>query len=272
MSVIESSAYSPAQKFYLVKVIVNVFRYSAILLSWSWKDLQSLDNLWTRAFKRAMGLSKSTSNIVFRLPYDRGGLQLPHPAPILGRMALRYLEKETNRKSRVEDDIQGSLINKLTAWVTNWGCQTISQVQREIRCRISENAEIRGPERIAIWIAEKLKTTISWELIENKMIPGSISILHEVEDRMSSEEISGTSWMRFQKAWRQLPQAGYSSRTNVLPISETEGISLHLPIRRTLAIPKTKRRRRKYSRKIPTGECYLGKERTRRNGQEETAD
>jgi len=238
-NLIESSAYSAAQKYYLVKVgIVNIFRYSAILVSWAWKDLQTLDNLWTKAFKRAMGLSKSTSNAIFRLPWDRGGLQLPHPAPILGRMAIRYLEKETNKKCRVDDDIKSSLINKLTTWCTQWGCQTIGQLQREIRSgRIQETEEIRGPERIAIWIAERMKTTISWELIESKTKPGTIAILHDIEDKMLEEENSLTpspareGWGSFEKTWRKLPQVGYHSITSVLPIPDTEGISFHLPIR-----------------------------------------
>jgi len=246
-NLIESSAYSAAQKYYLVKVgIVNIFRYSAVLVSWTWKDLQTVDTLWTRAFKRAMGLRKSTSNAIFHLPWDRGGLQLPHPAPILGRMAIKYLEKETNKKCRVDDDIKSSLINKLTSWCTQWGCQTIGQLQREIRSgRIKETEEIRGPERLAVWIAERMKTTISWEMIESKMKPGTIAILHDIEDQMleenalprDSEENSlpaspaREGWESFAKAWRQLPQIGYHSRTSILPIPDTEGISLHLPMR-----------------------------------------
>ena len=192
-----------------------------------------------------MGLSKSTSNAIFRLPWDRGGLQLPHPAPILGRAAIRYLEKETNKKCRVDDDIKSSLINKLTFWCTQWGCQTIGQLQREIRSgRIKETEEIRGPVRLAVWVAQRMETTISWELIESKMKPGTIAILHDIEDKMLSDENSLLSeekpqpapharqgWESFAKAWRQLPQVGYHSITSVLPIPDTEGISLHLPIR-----------------------------------------
>jgi len=209
---------------------VNIFRYSAVLVSWTWKDLQTLDNLWTRAFKRA---------------WDRGGLQLPHPAPILGRAAIRYLEKETNKKCRVDDDIKSSLIHKLTSWCNQWGCQTISQVQREIRSgRLNEIEEIRGPERLAIWVAEKMQTTISWEMIESKMRPGTIAMLHDIEDKMLSEENSllpeeqslrtspaRQGWESFAKAWRKLPQVGYHYLTSILPVPDTEGISLHLPIR-----------------------------------------
>ncbi|EKX41696.1 hypothetical protein GUITHDRAFT_153799, partial [Guillardia theta CCMP2712] len=122
----------------LVKVgILNVFRYSAVMTGWTWRDL----------------------------PTENGGLQVPHPAPILGRAALRYIEREVNSKHG--GDIQDRLISKLRNWFAEWGCQTILELQREMNFRTMERDVVRGPEALAVWLAEKLEASpsfIGWRI------------------------------------------------------------------------------------------------------------
>eukprot|EP00961_Rhodomonas_salina_P286212 3867316-Rhodomonas_salina.1 len=161
---IASTCYTPAQKHYLAKVgIINTFQYSAILTGWSWEELKRLDKLWIRAIKGAWGLSKSTGNGIFVLPAHRGGLQLSSPIPILGRAALAFLQKEWNKQG---SDIQSILNDRLITWGRSWGCLSLLELQRECKGRISEKHILRGPEKLAIYLAIQLETKISWTALD----------------------------------------------------------------------------------------------------------
>eukprot|EP00960_Hanusia_phi_P063778 765570-Hanusia_phi.AAC.1 len=225
---IAETGYTCAQKYYLVKVsILNAFRYSAILVGWSWKDLEEVDRLWTAAFKKAIGVSKSTGTAIFQLPKARGGLELPHPAAILGRAAISFLEKEGNK----EGDLRDRLLAKLERWKNQLGCQTIGEIQREAQKRISDKENVRGVERLALWIAGKMQTTISWQVFEDNQQPGSILLLHQMEDKIREQEGESEGqvtegWHRFATTWRALPRAGFVHLNDVQPIGDR---TIHLP-------------------------------------------
>mmetsp|Transcript_2593 Transcript_2593/g.6210 ORF Transcript_2593/g.6210 Transcript_2593/m.6210 type:complete len:124 (-) Transcript_2593:339-710(-) len=113
-----------------------------------------------------MGVSKSTGTAIFQLPKARGGLELPHPAAIL----------------------RDRLLAKLARWKSQLGCQTIGEMQREAQKRISDKQNVRGVERLALWIAGKMQTTISWEMFEGSQQPGSILLprLTKLRNNMAS--------------------------------------------------------------------------------------
>ena len=47
---------------------VGLFRYSAVLVPWTEKELELLEAVWVQAYKWAWGLPRTTTSDVFTLP------------------------------------------------------------------------------------------------------------------------------------------------------------------------------------------------------------
>jgi len=103
----------------------------------------------------------------------------------------------------------------------------LEEMQREIKRNIPDKVNVRGVERLALWIAGKLQTSLSWQVFECKQHPGSILPLHNIEDRLEREqEQQPKGWHQFARAWRNLPQAGVALLTDVEPFRDN---TVHLP-------------------------------------------
>ena len=64
---------------------VSVFRFSAAQVRWSQAELDQLQSLWTRAYKRAESLQNGTASDIFIFPKRWGGEELSTPINIIAQ-------------------------------------------------------------------------------------------------------------------------------------------------------------------------------------------
>jgi len=64
---------------------VSVFRFSAAQVRWSQAELDQLQSLWTRAYKRAESLQNGTASDIFVFPKRWGGEELSTPINIIAQ-------------------------------------------------------------------------------------------------------------------------------------------------------------------------------------------
>ena len=72
---------------------VGVFRFSAALVQWTWRELMELQTIWVQAYKYAWRLPLSTASDVFIFPVSQGGLGYPVPVTILTQELGAYLTR-----------------------------------------------------------------------------------------------------------------------------------------------------------------------------------
>eukprot|EP00960_Hanusia_phi_P055383 762955-Hanusia_phi.AAC.1 len=219
---IRGAAYDAAQRHWLVNVaVLSVFRYSACLVGWTMNDLQNFDSLWTAAFRAAWNLPKSCAGAMFHLPVSSGGLQVKHPMTCLAKEALAFLQRESKEEGAIRDEI----LHQFKAWKTEWGCATLEELGKECSERWNQpNQCIQGPEKLAIWIANKLRTRVRWKRIDDEQ-EGIMGRLHRMEggDRAG---LPPRRWSSLAAFWRTLPLMGI---TRANQVEEGEGLGLTLP-------------------------------------------
>ncbi len=79
---------------------VSVFRFSAAQVRWSQAELDQLQSLWTRAYKRAENLQNGTASDIFVFPKKWGGEELSTPINIIAQELCNNI-----RRCLVHDDV-----------------------------------------------------------------------------------------------------------------------------------------------------------------------
>ena len=69
---------------------IGVFRFSAALVQWTWRELMELQTIWVQAYKYTWRLPLSTASDVFIFPVSQGGLGYPVPITILTQELFAY--------------------------------------------------------------------------------------------------------------------------------------------------------------------------------------
>jgi hypothetical protein len=83
---------------------VSVFRFSAAQVRWSQAELDQLQSLWTRAYKRDEYLPNGTASDIFVFPKKWGGEELSTPINIIAQELCNNI-----RSCLVHDDVTKSI-------------------------------------------------------------------------------------------------------------------------------------------------------------------
>jgi hypothetical protein len=101
---------------------VSVFRFSAAQVRWSQAELDQLQSLWTRAYKRAEYLANGTASDVFIFPQKWGGEELSTPINIIAQELCNNI-----RRCLVHDDVTKSMtVQELQRAKDEWMCHTLT--------------------------------------------------------------------------------------------------------------------------------------------------
>ena len=55
--------------------IIPIFRYSAAIANWDSQEIVKLENLWMRAFKKALKINATLPDLTFWAGPEQGGLE-----------------------------------------------------------------------------------------------------------------------------------------------------------------------------------------------------
>jgi hypothetical protein len=107
---------------------VSVFRFSAAQVRWSQAELDQLQSLWTRAYKRAEYLANGTASDVFIFPQKWGGEELSTPINIIAQELCNNI-----RRCLVHDDVTKSItVQELQRAKDEWMCHTLHELYDEM--------------------------------------------------------------------------------------------------------------------------------------------
>jgi hypothetical protein len=107
---------------------VSVFRFSAAQVLWSQAELDQLQSLWTRAYKRAENLQNGTASDIFVFPKRWGGEELSTPINIIVQELCNNI-----RRCLVHDDVTKSItVQELQRAKEEFTCLTTHELYDEM--------------------------------------------------------------------------------------------------------------------------------------------
>jgi hypothetical protein len=107
---------------------VSVFRFSAAQVRWSQAELDQLQSLWTRAYKRAESLQNGTASDIFVFPKRWGGEELSTPINIIAQELCNNI-----RRCLVHDDVTKSItVQELQRAKEEFMCHTTRELYDEM--------------------------------------------------------------------------------------------------------------------------------------------
>ena len=107
---------------------VSVFRFSAAQVRWSQAELDQLQSLWTRAYKRAENLQNGTASDIFVFPKKWGGEELSTPINIIAQELCNNI-----RRCMVHDDVAKSItVQELQRAKEEFMCHTTHELYDEM--------------------------------------------------------------------------------------------------------------------------------------------
>jgi hypothetical protein len=107
---------------------VSVFRFSAAQVRWSRAELDQLQSLWARAYKRAEYLANGTASDVFVFPQKWGGEELSTPINIIAQELCNNI-----RRCLVHDDVTKSItVQELQRAKDEWMCHRLHELYDEM--------------------------------------------------------------------------------------------------------------------------------------------
>jgi hypothetical protein len=150
---------------------VSVFRFSAAQVRWSQAELDQLQSLWARAYKRAESLANGTASDVFIFPQKWGGEELSTPINIMAQELCNNI-----RRCLVHDDVTKSIaVQELQRAKDEWMCHTLHEFCDEMELwqwnEVQHNRwarTLKASHRVGvrpIWFVEELEQEgqrLSW--------------------------------------------------------------------------------------------------------------
>lgn len=107
---------------------VSMFRFSAAQVRWNQAELDQLQSLWARAYKRAESLANCTASDVFIFPQKWGGEELSTPINIMSQELCNNI-----RRCLVHDDVTKSItVQELQQAKDEWMCHTLHELYDEM--------------------------------------------------------------------------------------------------------------------------------------------
>jgi len=107
---------------------VSMFRFSAAQVRWNQAELDQLQSLWARAYKRAESLANGTASDVFIFPQKWGGEELSTPINIMSQELCNNI-----RRCLVHDDVTKSItVQELQQAKDEWMCHTLHELYDEM--------------------------------------------------------------------------------------------------------------------------------------------
>ena len=108
--------------------VIPIFRFSAPLLGWTDREMNTLHNLWLRGLKAAYGLSPGSANALFSLPRSHGGLECPHPSVYLMKECANVL----NQMLDIPDAYRKICIHRTKQEIKDLGVASIREAQEDL--------------------------------------------------------------------------------------------------------------------------------------------
>ena len=150
---------------------VSVFRFSAAQVRWSQAELDQLQSLWARAYKRAESLANGTASDVFIFPQKWGREELSTPINIMSQKLCNNI-----RRCLVHDDVTKSItVQELQQAKDEWMCHTLHELYDEMELwnwnEVQHNRwarTLKASHRVGvrpIWFVEELEQEgqrLSW--------------------------------------------------------------------------------------------------------------
>ena len=148
-----------------------MFRFSAAQVRWNQAELDQLQSLWARAYKRAESLANGTASDVFIFPQKWGGEELSTPINIMSQELCNNI-----RRCLVHDDVTKSItVQELQQAKDEWMCHTLHELYDEMELwnwnEVQHNRwarTLKASHRVGvrpIWFVEELEQEgqrLSW--------------------------------------------------------------------------------------------------------------
>jgi len=122
--------YHPQQMYWEVQVaIIPNFRYSAAIANWDSKDIDKLENLWMRAFRKAWTVNASLPDVTFWVGPEQGGLETSKARAIITSETISLM----NQCLCLDDELRQVTIQDMSQAIAHLGCSTIAEAQAELQ-------------------------------------------------------------------------------------------------------------------------------------------
>jgi len=109
--------------------IIPIFRNSAAIANWDSQEIDKLQNLWMRGFKKAWKVNASLPDVTFWVGPEQGGLGTPKARVIITSETISLL----NQCMCLNDDLRQVTIQDTSQAIAHLGCSTIAEVQAELQ-------------------------------------------------------------------------------------------------------------------------------------------
>ena len=205
---IKNHQYDPQQIQWVVQIaIIPIFRYSAAIADWSMEELQQMDRIWARGLRSAWKVGIGTPDVTFWAPKEKGGLEYWSAQAIMVRETIGLLQQ----CQKVKDDLSRMVVQDFEDAIQERGCDSITEVQQEIRWERQQGIEIE--DRNTITLCQRFLeyvtdvAEVEWEdmfVNRGQMGQSIMGIMSVKPDPKFSEE----GWIRTRKWLRTLPTYG----------------------------------------------------------------
>ena len=109
--------------------ITLIFRYSAAIANGDSKEIDELEHLWVRAFKKAWKVNASLPHVTFWPGPEQGGSGTTEARAIITSETISLL----NQCMCLNDDLQQVTIQDMSQAIAHIGCSTIAGAQAELQ-------------------------------------------------------------------------------------------------------------------------------------------
>ena len=105
--------------------VTSMFRFSAALTTWSWRELEEITRLWVQGFKSAWKLPRSSDDTPLRVRSEEGGRAAPDATTIW----LEAVDTLFNQCCTFDDHVTESLHHQVRDACRRRGCLGVQQLQ-----------------------------------------------------------------------------------------------------------------------------------------------
>jgi len=109
--------------------IILISRYSAAITKGDSKEIDELEHLWVRAFKKAWKVNASLPDVTIWAGLEQGGLGTPKSRAIITSETISL----TNQCMCLHDDLWQVTVQDMSQAIAHLGCSTIAEAQAELQ-------------------------------------------------------------------------------------------------------------------------------------------
>jgi len=158
----------------LAQKIIGSFHFLAALIKWLQNELEGLQKIWVQAYKNAWHVPWSAASSPYTFPTAEGGHGCHLPSGVLTQALLQHVDQ----CMRHEDVVQKNMLAQLARTLTEWHCNSFSDLIDEIElwgCNVANKdfwsrlAKSLQSQKVSVTWAGKVEQKLALVLVHTKV-------------------------------------------------------------------------------------------------------